>query len=168
MNNNGRIPLPDNNTVNTWVYPVNPNYPIREYQKEICQAALFQNTLVCLPTGLGKTLIAAVVMYNFYRWYPTAKVVFLAPTKPLVTQQVSACYNIVGIPEEKTAMLEGSVNAERRDTLWKERSIFFCTPQTFENDLKDYNCDAKSIVCVVIDEAHKATEGYAYTNVVSK
>lgn len=29
------------------------------------------NTLVCLPTGLGKTLIAAVVMYNHYRWFPT-------------------------------------------------------------------------------------------------
>jgi ERCC4-related helicase len=31
------------------------------------------NTLVWLPTGLGKTLIAAVVMYNFHRWYPTGK-----------------------------------------------------------------------------------------------
>ena len=34
-----------------------------------------QNTLVSLPTGLGKTLIAAVVMYNYYRWFPTGKVV---------------------------------------------------------------------------------------------
>eukprot|EP00955_Chlamydomonas_euryale_P114774 366301-Chlamydomonas_euryale.AAC.49 len=34
-----------------------------------CQArtALLANTLACLPTGLGKTLIAAVVMFNFYR-----------------------------------------------------------------------------------------------------
>jgi superfamily II DNA or RNA helicase len=52
----------------TWIYPT--NYPVREYQLEICKQALFTNTLVCLPTGLGKTLIAAVVMYNFYRWYP--------------------------------------------------------------------------------------------------
>ncbi len=34
------------------------------------EAALLANTLVCLPTGLGKTLIAAVVMYNFSRWFP--------------------------------------------------------------------------------------------------
>ena len=34
------------------------------------QSCLYDNTLVCLPTGLGKTFIAAVVMYNFYRWYP--------------------------------------------------------------------------------------------------
>jgi ERCC4-related helicase len=51
-----------------------------------------QNTLVSLPTGLGKTLIAAVVMYNYYRWFPTGKVVFCAPTRPLVSQQIHAWY----------------------------------------------------------------------------
>lgn len=39
----------------------------REYQRSMAREALFANSLVCLPTGLGKTLIAAVVMYNFYR-----------------------------------------------------------------------------------------------------
>ena len=38
-------------------------------------SAIMQNTLVSLPTGLGKTLIAAVVMYNYYRWFPQGKVV---------------------------------------------------------------------------------------------
>ncbi len=50
--------------------------------------AVRHNTLVSLPTGLGKTLIAAVVMYNLQRWFPTGKAIFLAPTKPLVHQQV--------------------------------------------------------------------------------
>ncbi len=53
----------------------------RKYQYDIVRSCLFDNTLVSLPTGLGKTFIAAVVMYNFYRWYPTGKVVFMAPTK---------------------------------------------------------------------------------------
>ena len=48
-----------------WIYPT--NYPVREYQLAIVEKALFLNTLVSLPTGLGKTFIAAVVMYNFYR-----------------------------------------------------------------------------------------------------
>ena len=42
----------------------------REYQVAIVEQALLHNTLVCLPTGLGKTFIAAVVMYNFFRWFP--------------------------------------------------------------------------------------------------
>lgn len=36
----------------------------------LLQTALLTNALVCLPTGLGKTLIAAVVMHNFARWFP--------------------------------------------------------------------------------------------------
>lgn len=42
----------------------------RKYQFDIAQKALYSNALVCLPTGLGKTLIAAVVIHNFYRWFP--------------------------------------------------------------------------------------------------
>lgn len=33
-----------------WVYPT--NYPERKYQLDMVQAALFHNTLVCLPTGM--------------------------------------------------------------------------------------------------------------------
>lgn len=88
-----------------WVYPT--NYSVRDYQFNIVQKALFRNTLVCLPTGLGKTFIAAVIMYNFYRWYPGGKIVFLAPTKPLVAQQIEACHNIMGICQEHLAEMTG-------------------------------------------------------------
>ena len=54
-----------------WIYPAGTQP--REYQLELIQTALLQNTLVCLPTGLGKTLIAAVVMYNFSRWFPQVR-----------------------------------------------------------------------------------------------
>lgn len=43
---------------------------MRFYQVDIIKSALLRNTLVCLPTGLGKTLIAAVLMHNFCRWFP--------------------------------------------------------------------------------------------------
>lgn len=51
------------------------NIPLRDYQLSITRTALFANTLVALPTGLGKTLIAAVVMYNFFRWFPEGIVI---------------------------------------------------------------------------------------------
>lgn len=91
----------------TWIYPT--NYPVRSYQFNIVQTALFKNTMVILPTGLGKTFIAAVVMYNFYRWYPTGKIVFMAPTRPLVAQQIEACYKIMGIPLADTMEMTGEL-----------------------------------------------------------
>lgn len=95
----------DISTGSNYVYPT--NYPIREYQFRIIKKALLKNTLVVLPTGLGKTFIAAVVMYNYYRWYPSGKIIFMAPTKPLVAQQIEACYKIMGIPQEDTAEMTG-------------------------------------------------------------
>ncbi len=59
----------------SWVYP--SNVPVREYQLAVTGTALLRNTLVCLPTGLGKTLVAAVVMLNFRLWYPGRTVVFM-------------------------------------------------------------------------------------------
>jgi len=70
------MPLPAVNMslASTWIFPVSADTQRRDYQLALTQKALFRNLLVCLPTGLGKTFIAAVVMYNFYRWYPTGKV----------------------------------------------------------------------------------------------
>ena len=51
---------------------------------------LHHNTLVVLPTGLGKTLVAAALLYNFQRYFPRGIALFVAPTKPLVTQQCDA------------------------------------------------------------------------------
>lgn len=34
---------------NIWIYP--ENYPVREYQFNIVNKALYYNTLICLPTG---------------------------------------------------------------------------------------------------------------------
>jgi len=45
-----------------WIFPL--NRPKREYQFNISKNCLFDNALVALPTGLGKTFIAGVVMLN--------------------------------------------------------------------------------------------------------
>ncbi|XP_045443513.1 Fanconi anemia group M protein isoform X2 [Pipistrellus kuhlii] len=147
-----------------WVYPT--NCPVRDYQLHIARAALFCNTLVCLPTGLGKTFIAAVVMYNFYRWFPSGKVVFMAPTKPLVTQQIEACYRVMGIPQPHMAEMTGSTQAFTRKEIWHNRRVIFLTPQVMVNDLSRGACPAAEIKCLVIDEAHKALGNYAYCQVV--
>ncbi|KAK6116697.1 hypothetical protein DH2020_049579 [Rehmannia glutinosa] len=150
----------DPEAAKTWIYPV--NFPGRDYQFSITRTALFSNTLVVLPTGLGKTLIAAVVMYNFFRWFPEGKIVFAAPSRPLVMQQIEACHNIVGIPQEWTIDLTGQTNPKTRAEFWKDRRVFFVTPQVLEKDIHSGSCLVKHLVCLVIDEAHRATGNYSY------
>lgn len=149
----------------TWVYPLNLG-DIRDYQYSIVSNGLYNNLLVALPTGLGKTCIAATIMLNFYRWTKDAKIVFVAPTKPLVAQQVDACFNIVGIPKSQTTMLTGEQAPALRAEEWADKRVFFMTPQTLENDLSSGIADSKKIVLLVVDEAHRATGNYAYVKVV--
>ncbi|KAK1711506.1 type III restriction enzyme [Colletotrichum lupini] len=151
----------------TWIYPTNLG-ATRDYQFSIVKNGLFNNTLVALPTGLGKTFIAATVMLNYYRWTKDAKIVFVAPTKPLVAQQVDACFNIVGIPRSETTLLTGDTAPTLRVDEWASKRVFFMTPQTLQNDISHGYADPKSIVLLVIDEAHRATGEYAYAKVVKR
>lgn len=154
----------DRAAMQTWVYPTNLG-ATRDYQFSIVKNSLFNNTLVALPTGLGKTFIAATVMLNYYRWTKKAKIVFVAPTKPLVAQQIDACYNIVGIPRSETTLLTGDIAPALRVDEWERRRVFFMTPQTLLNDLSHGYADPKSIALIVIDEAHRAVGEYAYAKV---
>ncbi|KAI9745114.1 MAG: 3'-5' DNA helicase [Claussenomyces sp. TS43310] len=149
----------------TWIYPINLG-AIRDYQYSIVSTGLFNNTLVALPTGLGKTFIAATIMFNFFRWTKDAQIVFMAPTKPLVSQQVDACFNVVGIPRSATTLLTGQIAPALRAEAWQAKRVFFMTPQTLENDLRSGHADPKRIVLLVIDEAHRATGNYAYVKVI--
>ncbi|KAF4271023.1 hypothetical protein CNMCM8689_008077 [Aspergillus fumigatus] len=151
--------------LNTWVYPTNLG-KTRDYQFNIAQRGLFHNLLVALPTGLGKTFIAATIMLNWYRWTKSAQIIFVAPTKPLVAQQISACFQVAGIPRSETTMLTGEAAPGIRAEEWKSKRVFFMTPQTLVNDLKSGIADPKRIVLLVVDEAHRATGGYAYVEVV--
>ncbi|MCJ1242990.1 3'-5' DNA helicase [Trapelia coarctata] len=149
----------------TWVYPTNLG-TIRDYQFNIVLRGLYHNLLVALPTGLGKTFIAATVMLNWFRWTKDAQIVFVAPTRPLVSQQVEACFNIAGIPRSETSMLTGTIAPALRAEEWISKRVFFMTPQTIINDLKAGTADPKRIILLVVDEAHRATGSYAYVEVV--
>lgn len=147
-----------------WIYP--NNLTVRPYQKHAVQLALFKNAMIVLPTGFGKTFIAAVVMYNFWRWYPQGKIIFMAPTRPLVAQQINECKQISGIPYSDCVELTGSTPNDKRQLLWDKKRVFFATPQVINNDLQNQLVQAKTIKCIVIDEAHKAQGHYPYVEIV--
>eukprot|EP00826_Nyctotherus_ovalis_P010427 TRINITY_DN12748_c0_g5_i1.p1 TRINITY_DN12748_c0_g5~~TRINITY_DN12748_c0_g5_i1.p1 ORF type:complete len:704 (+),score=175.44 TRINITY_DN12748_c0_g5_i1:47-2113(+) len=135
----------------------------------MCIRDRFYNTLVCLPTGLGKTFIAATVMYNYYRWFREGLVFFLAPTKPLVDQQYNAFMEIiVGLNESHIGQLTGKQNKKERSRVYATAKVFFMTPQTLANDLKSGLVEKDKVTCVVFDEAHRATGNYAYCIIVKE
>lgn len=149
--------------IKTYIYPT--NYEIRDYQFSIVQRALLENVLCAIPTGMGKTFIASTVMLNYYRWSHTAKIIFTAPTRPLVAQQIKACLGMMNIPHTDTAILLDK-SRKHREKIWAEKRVFFTTPQVVENDLKRGVLNPKDIILLVIDEAHRARGSYAYVELV--
>ena len=152
----------DPSTADTYLYP--NAYEHRPYQQSMVQEALSQNTLVSLPTGTGKTLIAAVVLKAHLRWFPNGLCVFLAMTRPLVNQQIDSCRRAVGIGPDETVLMTGEELPASRARKWNEvsqphtrRRLIFCTPHILKNDIEKGLIDARRFVCAVFDEAHHAT-----------
>ena len=136
----------------------------RAYQSAIAESALSKgNTLVVLPTGLGKTLVAFLVIEKKMR---EGRVAFLAPTKPLVQQHHRTFLEMTNVPEGETSLITGEVSPKKRAELWKRR-VCFSTPQSLQNDIKAGRTDASFSLCV-IDETHRAVGNYAYTFVAER
>ena len=85
-------------------------FQAREYQKRIAEVAASTNTLVVLPTGLGKTIIAIMVAAKMLEKYPGSKVMVLAPTRPLVLQHLRAFGAELKLPAGSMVALTGTVD----------------------------------------------------------
>ena len=89
----------------------------RDYQRNIAASCLQRSTLVVLPTGMGKTVIAARVIAEVLRGRG-GKVLFLAPTKPLVEQHAAYLKGVLTV--ERIAVFTGEVTPpEERELLWR-------------------------------------------------
>ena len=131
----------------------------KDFQLKIANRALRQNTLVVLPTGLGKTIIAALVVAEILS-KKDSKALILAPTKPLVNQHRKTFKRVLSVDGEM-AVFTGSMKPDKRREVWDRSRIIFSTPQIIRNDIKD-RYDLNSIDLLVVDEAHRAIGNYAY------
>lgn len=134
----------------------------RLYQETILATAAMKNTLVVLPTGMGKTGVALLLAVQRLKQYPQSKILILAPTKPLAEQHLMTFTQALELPEEKFALFTGSVSPEKRVELWKNAQIIFSTPQGLENDVIGDKIDITKVSLLVFDEAHRATGDYSY------
>ncbi len=138
----------------------------RLYQKRIADIAYTRNTLVILPTALGKTVISAIVAANILYNYRDFKVLVMAPTRPLIIQHRNSFLKILKIRECDVAILTGKIPPSRRGFIWDgEARIFFSTPQVVRNDLIERRLNLEMFGLLVFDECHRAVKEYAYTDI---
>jgi Fanconi anemia group M protein len=139
----------------------------REYQFNIIESILKHgNTLVVLPTGLGKTLIGVAIVADAVSRGQRA--LLLAPTRPLCEQHYSSVTRLLRLQESEIALLLGSVGKKQRREAEQNAKLIIATPQTIANDLKSGNFSLAGFGAAVFDECHRAVGKYAYTYIANE
>lgn len=133
----------------------------RRYQASLAQGCLRENTLVILPTGLGKTAVALLVAARILQ--RGLKVLLLAPTKPLVEQHRE--YFAAGLSTARVGVMNGLMAPDKRAAVMRDSDLVVTTPQAVANDLDNGVYDLKGYGLVIYDEAHRGTGNYAYVDV---
>jgi Fanconi anemia group M protein len=142
------------------------NIKPRKYQEAIAETAKHNNTLVVLPTGMGKTLIALMLAIERQKQFQ-GKILFLAPTKPLAMQHL--VYFKKHLPELYADMqlFTGKVISKKRRVLWQKADVVFSTPQCIANDLRK-GLPLENVSLLIEDEAHRCLKNYDYVFVAEQ
>ncbi len=137
----------------------------RDYQINIASVCRERSTLVVLPTGLGKTIIALLVMIERLE---EGKILFLAPTRPLVEQHASFLKKALELDEESISLFTGNVAPAKRAALFETSRIVISTPQVIENDLISGRIRLNDVSMIIFDEAHRGVGNYAYVFIAER
>ncbi|TAL47444.1 DEAD/DEAH box helicase, partial [archaeon] len=103
----------------------------RDYQQHIAETASKQSTLVVLPTGMGKTLVAILVAVKRLEQYPDSKILVMAPTRPLNAQHQKSFEEF--LTDGKISLVTGKISPDEREQIYKNSNIIVATPQTIQN-----------------------------------
>ncbi|MEK6932996.1 MAG: DEAD/DEAH box helicase [Nanoarchaeota archaeon] len=141
------------------------NIKPREFQLSILETCKNNNTLVVLPTGIGKTLISLLLAIERLNKFPESKILILSPTKPLSQQHVNTFKNYTNINYNEILLLTGLIEANKRKDLWPNSKVIVATPQTIQKDLENFRINLKDFSMLCIDECHRSRENFANTHV---
>ncbi|GAM20144.1 hypothetical protein SAMD00019534_033190, partial [Acytostelium subglobosum LB1] len=147
-----------------------PNMDLYDFQVESLYIALQSNSILILPTGLGKTMVSALLIQqmhicngqNHIDTVVKRMALFVVARVPLVNQQALAIKTF--FPLLKTVTIHGgqkqfteitSVNDDRPD-------VIFCTADTILNCLLVNQLRPKDFHLVVLDEVHNCSGGHPF------
>ena len=128
----------------------------RIYQQLLFTKAVKSNSLIVLPTGLGKTVIFIMAIAHFIKKFPDKSVIISAPTRPLVDQHFESLTKFLNIDHNKIQIISGSTLPIIRKNIWQEAQVFITTPQTLRNDIIDKKVELHKFSLICFDEAHRA------------
>ena len=137
----------------------------RAYQTSIAKHALSGNTLVVLPTGMGKTAVALLVAAERI---PAGKILMLAPTKALVEQHLRYFTKNLLIDPEEIIMFTGTTPHPKRVEQWKKARFCISTPEVIKNDIIAERYDLKDVALLIVDECHRTVGNYAYVFIAER
>ncbi len=148
-------------------HPLLRNGEIRAlpFQLDLARVGLDEDLLVVLPTGLGKTVIAALIAAEVLR-RSEGKVLFLAPTRPLVQQH--ADYFGRWLVPLRSARFTGTVRRPVREGSWETADVVFATPEIVQNDLVADRYHLSDVSLIIFDEAHHAVGKYVYVPIAAR
>lgn len=137
----------------------------RAYQTNIAKHALEGNTLVVLPTGMGKTAVALRVAAERLAF---GKILMLAPTKPLVEQHYRYFSKNLLLKENDVAMFTGSNPPATRIKMWQAARLCISTPEVIKNDLIAERYNLRDVSLLIVDECHRTVGNYAYVFIAER
>ncbi|KAI5096188.1 putative ATP-dependent RNA helicase DDX58, partial [Silurus meridionalis] len=144
---------------------------LREYQKELATAACDGlNTIVCAPTGCGKTIVALAICEHHLKKYPEkAKVVFMATKVEVYEQQCKLFKKYFS--KEPSIRVQGvcgeMANINLR-TQVASSDVLVMTPQILVNGLQRGDVTSlNTFTLLLLDECHNTTGKHPYKNIMS-
>eukprot|EP00742_Colponemidia_sp_Colp-10_P010004 GILJ01010952.1.p1 GENE.GILJ01010952.1~~GILJ01010952.1.p1 ORF type:complete len:1506 (+),score=221.30 GILJ01010952.1:95-4612(+) len=148
----------------------------RNYQIDVFLRARQQNTITCLPTGSGKTKIAALLAIEYLRDLNSKgkKVIFLADKVVLVLQQSSVLeqefkifgsWNVGTYAGEK-AGVDGWFAEEWKKELAKV-DVLVMTPAILVRMLSRNYINIAMTSLLLFDECHHCTKNHPYSQILT-
>ncbi|MGE0242782.1 MAG: helicase-related protein [Nitrososphaeraceae archaeon] len=142
----------------------------RLYQNSIFNSSKGKNSLIILPTSLGKTVISVLIAADILCNFKHSRILIMAPTRPLVLQHLHSFLSFFKVSEDQTMLVTGKVSPIMRKTIWDDKTLklIFATPEVIRNDLNESRLNLKEFGLIIFDEAHRAIKDYAYTLISKK
>lgn len=142
-------------------------YEQRGYQLELAGPAIDgKNSIICAPTGSGKTMTAALVCKSLAERKVTEndgpfKAVFVVCICNLVAQQTEALHEF--LPELKVGFLH---EHQFLDEALKEKDIVVLTCQILVNALHQGEVSLKTLKLIIFDECHHTNLNHPYNKLM--